>query len=532
MWLVFRMLEHSPKQSPEPVELSYAGRVTEKGTGQAIHGAAVVVRRMRFAGQERRILQETKHETDEAGRYWFALPPEQVAEPALYVEVDVEHPDYAPRKNFGYSLAMIRKNERLGGRPFFENVELDAGDPIMGRVSTPDGGPAAGVKVLAHSQPHTTHLPEYGSFASTTTDDGGVFRLTVVKGGSAILWLLPEQFAPSAHPLEQRGDLGRFVLEAGIRLRGKVLDAQARPVAAIWVNAHLEGPRAILGLAVADQNRRCALTSEQGEFELAPLPPGSYRVEPNEHGQDCSRDGLQPRALPGVFASQQILMRDGQAPGLLLFRAMQAVTIEAQYVDRDGKPHSGPQFFMVGQIDGSPYHTIATPDADGKTVIQAPLGLQNAELHPIANEHTALRHQIGHRGALSNCWRILLGTLERDVRDIRIIRYHAPVVLVRVRDRSGEPIRGAQVQATYGAGKGPWHNLPQATKFMFAPSDVHFERQEDGQWRSFQVLPDEPITVTVQAAGYEPRSQAFQLPEGAQKELEFVLEKNRSAQNS
>ena len=65
--------------------------------------------------------------------YSFTIPPEQVAEGSLYIELDVEHPDYATRARFGYSLAMIRKNEKLGERPFFENIELRPGKAILGR---------------------------------------------------------------------------------------------------------------------------------------------------------------------------------------------------------------------------------------------------------------------------------------------------------------------------------------------------------------------------------------------------------------
>jgi hypothetical protein len=52
-----------------------------------------------------------------------------------------------------------------------------------------------------------------------------------------------------------------------------------------------------------------------------------------------------------------------------------------------------------------------------------------------------------------------------------------------------------------------------------------FGKQEDGRWRSSQLLPDEDLTITVQADGYEPRGQTVRLSEGAQKDLEVVLEK-------
>src|SRR5262249_40656428 len=129
--------------------LSYTGKVTDKDTGKPIEGAKVTVRRSILPDPktgENRILEESKHRTDANGKYQFTIPPEQVAERRLYIELDVEHPDYATKAGFGYALGMIRKNEKLGERPFFENVELRPGKPITGQVQTAEGTPAAGVK--------------------------------------------------------------------------------------------------------------------------------------------------------------------------------------------------------------------------------------------------------------------------------------------------------------------------------------------------------------------------------------------------
>src|SRR5262249_27294182 len=156
--------------------LHYAGKVTDKDTGKPIAGATVTVRRSLLGDptekEENRVIEETKHTTDAEGKYAFTIPPEQTSKRYLYIELDVEHPDYAPRKHFGYALSMIRKNEKLGGRPFFENVDLRPGQAITGTVQTPEGQPAAGVKVMAYSVTDRRKSGEfeYGSFADTRTD--------------------------------------------------------------------------------------------------------------------------------------------------------------------------------------------------------------------------------------------------------------------------------------------------------------------------------------------------------------------------
>ena len=71
----------------------------------------------------------------------------------------------------------------------------------------------------------------------------------------------------------------------------------------------------------------------------------------------------------------------------------------------------------------------------------------------------------------------------------------------------------------YAEGKGPWKS-----KGRFVDGkDVHFEKQDDGRQRSEQLVPDEEFTVTVEAPGYEPKSEKLKLPEGAVKELEVRL---------
>src|SRR5262249_23987006 len=99
------------KEEPKKAEaLHYTGKVTDKDTGKPIAGATVTVRRSLLRDpelkQENPVIEETKHKTDAEGKYEFTIPPEQVAKRYLYIELDVEAPDYAPQRNFGYALSM------------------------------------------------------------------------------------------------------------------------------------------------------------------------------------------------------------------------------------------------------------------------------------------------------------------------------------------------------------------------------------------------------------------------------------------
>ena len=55
-------------------------------------------------------------------------------------------------------------------------------------------------------------------------------------------------------------------------------------------------------------------------------------------------------------------------------------------------------------------------------------------------------------------------------------------------------------------------------------SDISFNKQEDGRFRTSQVTPDREIKITAYAKGFEPESRRFKLPEGKTEEVTFVLE--------
>src|SRR5262249_6409920 len=319
----------------------YTGRVFDKDTDKNIPGAVVTVRRSTYGDpKNERIIEETKHTTNAEGKYTFTIPPEQAAERYLYIELDVEARGYAPRSNFGYSFAMIQKNEKMGGRPFFENVDLRPAKEITGFVETPEGKPGAGVKLLAYSNTSKTKEGEfeYGSFANAKTDKDGKFSIWLITPGPAVFWILPENYAPSTHVIKdptKRGDMGRFVMSPGIVLKGKILDAQGNAVPGDYVHADKRGGIEDFNLPLADSIRRTALSNHNGEFTFAPLPAASYDVNPNEHGYDSSKDERRPqkRQVPGVFVRQHVTLKEGmgQAPEPIEVRAVPHVVIEAQF---------------------------------------------------------------------------------------------------------------------------------------------------------------------------------------------------------
>jgi 5-hydroxyisourate hydrolase-like protein (transthyretin family) len=424
---------------------------------------------------------------------------------------------------------MIQKNEKMGGRPFFENVDMRAAKEITGRVETPEGKPAAGIKVLAYSNTDKPDGFEYGSFANARTDAEGRFRLWLVTPGPAVFWLLPADYAPSTHVLKdsnKRGDLGRFALQPGLVLKGKVLDTQGKPAAGVYVEANKRGGIENFNLPVADHIRRTALTNDKGEFTMAPLPPGKYEVVPQERGWDPGKDDQRPkvRPLPGVFVRQQVTLTAGEGPAPLEVRAVPHVVIEAQYYDSKGKTTRGHAGHLFGQVDKNNYwFGQCKVDANGKMTLLAPHGLTDAKLQMMTNEHGVLRHRTKKGEPLSADREINLGTLNDDVKGIEIIRYVAPILVVGAKDKAGKPVKDVKVAVAYAPGVKK--KRPGEMFINGVQGDVYMEKQEDGRWRTEQMLPDEEVTVTVSAKGYKPHTEKLKLTEGTTKDLTPVLEK-------
>ncbi len=536
--------------------LRCSGRVIEQGTSKPVANATVTVYRFIWpdpATGGRRTLQQTKHQTDADGKYDFTINPEHLAEPQLALLLLVEHPNYPTEENYHYGCGNLRRYEAHEGRTSFK-TEVSPAQPITGVVETPDGKPAAGVTVssFSYASPGANSGGNLviGSPAETRTDAQGRFRLLVVTPGEVDLKLLPESHAVSVHQVKdnRRGDIGRFVLRNGITLTGKVLDADGKPLAGVIVNAagfptqpkkdELFGDSGWDGIGSFS---RSTTTDARGEFKMAPLPPGFYRVVPVETNLFPPEGGTF-RRLPAPFNSVKITLKDGETPRPLEIRALPHVVVEATFHDSKGRPWKGPNLAAVvhGRIDDEPLPPLARdngaigsdnavqwwtcsgwPDPNGKVLFHAPPGIGSIFLVDWSDEYHAMRHRDGKGASLSNDAAVKLELADRDIKDIEIISYESPTVLVRVVAKDGSKLKGVRVKADYREILGD-KDGEVALKHGQRSID-EFREQDDGRFRSVRLLPDQPLTLSVTADGYRPRSETLKLPEGVTKELELIL---------
>lgn len=502
------------------------GTVLDKLTHEPVQGATVRVRREISSATENKVLQETEHLTDAEGHFQFSLTPEQETNRYTYLNFEVTHPNYARLPWNGYALSMIRKNQSLGERPFYERLDLTPAESISGTLVQPDGSPAAGVKVLTYSKAVKTDWSEYGSFAEALTDPSGAFRVNVVKGGEAVLWLLPQEFAPSTHLLhQQRGDLGRFVLEGGIRLSGRVLDSAGQPVSHVWVNAELAGGPAKkpIGMPVADALARSALTDEQGQFAAGPLPAGDYNLLITDRPRDNLAEDRTPHPVPDVFTHQKVWLESGTPTQWMEIRAVPHVLITIQQLDSRLKPHKNHEINLSGRLGDTGWWGEGRPDENGRILLKAPQGLANARFDLLVNEHQSTRYRWSDDSPWRNENQITTPILAHDTNEMSVIYYTSPVLLVRAVSEDGTAIPDFKCRLVYSEDRKPYEQRPHWINGI--QGDVLFEKQQDGRWRSESLLPDENVTLTVEAPGFQSWSQSYVLTEGTTQEIEPRLQK-------
>jgi beta-lactamase regulating signal transducer with metallopeptidase domain/uncharacterized GH25 family protein len=528
---------------PDVAPITYTGRVINRDSDEPIAGATVEIKRelSRDPKTGKWILLEiTKHESDENGNYSFTLPPEQVAESSLYLEVNADHDEYQSKGWSGYSHSMIRTNLEKGDPPFYATIKLSPGEAITGVVARPDGTPIPGVQVGSYTKRRPTKDEQQdtfrirGAFQNTETDSDGKFRMVVATPGDGVLWIHAADYASQAHRIgDKRGDMGTFTLQEGIILSGQVLDAKGNPVANVGVNlrAESDGEEADAFLntnAVAGGIRGGTTTDENGRFRLKPLPPGTYRTKIEEVASDptVKRGNWFERKkekMPHVFAAMNIELAADDEPEPVVLQAMPHVIIQGRFFDGQCKPRASHGQHLFGRTGDTYFFTESTlPGKDGWFEFRVPHGITEAKINTMTNEHSALRWRLKGMKELAYGRQIPLGTLEADVDGLEIVRYSAPILLVKAVDTAGKSIDDFRVTSSYV--EQPEHMKGITDRTIYTNGgDVNFEKQADGRWRSSQLLPDTEISIDATKEGFEAEPQLAKLKEKETRELTFVL---------
>lgn len=513
-----------------PVRLAYDCIVVDQETGKGIAGATVRVHVWDFSlvvapFQEVAGFGASNYVTDDEGKFTIEISPEANARAATSISVGVEHDDYVKNSesNSAYSLVRIREKEGLGERPFFERIALKRAAALWGRILSPEGAPLEGVRVRGFTRAKTK---EYSPMIQldTKTDAAGFFQLKLFSKGVGAVNVAVEEFAIFEKALDEAGgDLGDIRLSRGTRIRGRALTVDGKPAAGIHVSARAgDKDSLVVHHGTVSAVTRSAITDAEGRFEMSPLPAGGYRIESGEVHPQTGR--LVDLSFPGVFIARNVTIEEGVELMPVELRATPHVIFRSQYLTSQGEPTEGHTVQVSGEMEGQFWTTRGGPSMpgnDGRTVLRIPRGLGNVRVHLTSSDDSAVRYRLGPGKPLEN-WNgtIELGTINDEFDRLEIIRYKAPIVLVRAVDEAGQPIKEFQAAVKY-----PWRDHLGFARRGEMPSDIQFVRQADGRLRTTSMVPGEELTFDVRAMGYQPGSAKVKLAEGETKELVVTLKK-------
>ncbi len=297
--------------------------------------------------------------TDADGRFGLSFPREQVAEPRLTIMVRVKHPGFIARRSLRVPLAEIIRGRARGEEPFFSTIRLESGVEYTARVVTPAGKPAAAIPYLFENWEWGTNPSRhFTNDLEGETDDQGRIDVRMPKSHSVSLYVGPPRSArarfpfapyrhfwgtddPSGHPdVWAPTDLGRIVLARGIRVSGRLLDTEGRPIAGQTIRADpLRGPDVHLAVTEAD-----------GSFSLGPLRLANYVIQGERQNAGGGIDPDIP-PLPGpirVIRPVWVYLKEGVAPEPLVLREMPSIRVEVAFVDFEGKTGSRRRGDIVG----------------------------------------------------------------------------------------------------------------------------------------------------------------------------------------
>ena len=112
--------------------------------------------------------------------------------------------------------------------------------------------------------------------------------------------------------------------------------------------------------------------------------------------------------------------------------------------------------------------------------------------------------------------------LDHDIKDIALIHYEDTIVIVKVTAKDGRLLNDVELGGEYTSEPAIARGGIGLKNGAF--SEVLFDRQADGRYRSDELVPDREVKITAYADGFKPASRTLKLPEGKTEEITLVLE--------
>lgn len=559
----------------------YEGRVVDKSTGKPIVGARIVAEWL-VVGRKIGEGPASKAETGVDGAFRLGCPFEDWPQSSDYI-IKVDSPGYVSA--FLTGAAFIDKEnledykkrlERTLNREIDEpkigvakhtdpkdsiglvlkSIALRPGKVVSGRLVDRGGKPLVGYEILSRSfsKDRDENDP---SLNQAYSDRQGRFRIVAPAGDRLILLIRhSEKNDPNDDDIssffrilasEDDGDLGDINPEDKVAIRGRLVDQNGRPIVRHPVGARIAGgiESTSSDIAVMFIENECDVvrntsTDDHGEFTLAPLPPGTYIVEPRKQRshQRKFRVSLPPAdpATPPVVEHEHVafdelvylpivtILDPARPPAPITFKPIPHVVVEARLIRLPkAKPiEYTPAYLSIrGKFGDNILESNAYPKNDGSIKTSVARDMTDVAIILLSDPRSALRHRFTGEKNWSNDRLIFLNNLIHDIKGIEIVESAAATINVKVSSSDLRWLENLKVSATYPRGRSPIETIK--TKLDPAAHDVEFWKSEAGVYFTHEIIPDEDLTITAEAEGYEPATQTVNLKEGEDRAVEFVL---------
>ncbi|MEZ6195897.1 MAG: carboxypeptidase-like regulatory domain-containing protein [Planctomycetota bacterium] len=452
----------------DPGLAALEGVVTAPG-GEPVAGALVCLRRdlsaFEGAGLPGAVLGSAV--TDDLGRYRMVdLEPEE------WLLVTAEHPDFARKEVGGLSV--------LAGESLRRDLTLVPGTGISGVVRDESGLPVAGAIVRVAPQEAFQLDPTTGEEGRTETGSDGTFRVDHLMPGYKRVWAAApgRETAVLVQVLvkrDQETEGVAFRLGAGRVIRGRVEDADGRPVADVTVNASRIREERQSGPVVPYPG---VTTDRNGAFLIEGLPDGAYTLSARKPGYSNR----------GAFAHA----RTGSADAVI--KVTRSPRIIGRVVDaRTGEPVE--RFDLVAS---------ATPDLlfDGRPTAQSfrdPRGRFEFSIGERTGRVWLVARARGYAGGRGGP--VLIGDARAGELVIEMER--GIVVTGRVLDAEGRPVAGAtaRLEAHRASGEGSESRLAETLYGKMKRRQATARSDADGRYRIRAVMSG-TYRLAVEADGF------------------------------
>ncbi len=560
----------------------YEGRVVDKTTGKPIVGARIEAEWL-VVGTKIGEGPVTKAETGGDGSFRLGCPFEDWPQSSDYI-IKVDSPGYVSA--FLTGLAFIEQEivkdyekqlERNLKREIYEpkfgvakhtepkdsiglvlkSIALRPGKVVSGRLVDRGGKPLVGFEILSRSfsKDRDENDP---LFNQAYIDRQGRFRIVAPAGDRVILLIRNIEKKDPNHDddmslyfrilaSEDDGDLGDINPEEKVAIRGRLVDQNGRPIVRHPVGARIAGgiDSTPIDTAVMFIENECDVvrnttTDDQGEFTLAPLPPGTYIVEPRKQQshQRTFRVSVPPAdpATPRVVEHEDVAFDElvylpivttldpARPPDPITFKPIPHVVVEARLIrSSKAKPiQYQPAYLSIrGKLGDKILESNAYPKIDGSIKTSVARDMTDVAIILLSDPRSALRHQFTGEKTWSNDRLIFMNKLIHDIKGIEIVETAAATINVKVSASDLRGLDNLKVSATYPRGRSPIETIK--TKFDPAALDVKFWKSDAGVYFTHEIIPDEDLTITAEAEGYESATQTVNLKEGEDRAVDLVL---------